>query len=145
MTVHKGCREFTSKLVEFYEKIKGQGNNFEIVLISLDDEEEPFKQGFEIMPWLALPFKDKSCENAAQLFELTSLQSIVIISPDGKTLNPNVAEIIEEHGAEAYPFTPQKLLELAEIEKAKNKSETLESILVSGDRDFVIETSGSKV
>lgn len=145
MTVHKGCREFTSKLVEFYEKIKGQGNNFEIVLISLDDEEEPFKQGFEIMPWLALPFKDKSCEKLARLFELTSLPTIVIISPDGKTLNPNVAEIIEEHGAEAYPFTPQKLLELAEIEKAKNKSETLESILVSGDRDFVIETSGSKV
>lgn len=130
MTVHKECREFTSKLVEFYEKIKGQGKNFEIVLISLDDEEEPFKQGFEIMPWLALPFKDKSCEKLVRLFELTSLPTIVIISPDGKTLNPNVAEIIEEHGAEAYPFTPQKLLELAEIEKAKNESQTLESILV---------------
>ncbi|KAE9446022.1 hypothetical protein C3L33_21977, partial [Rhododendron williamsianum] len=145
MTVHKGCLEFTPKLVQFYNKIKGLSNNFEIVLISLDDEEEPFKQGFEAMPWLALPFKDKSCEKLARYFEVATLPTLVIVSPDGKTLNPNVAELIEEHGAEAYPFTPQKLLELAEIEKAKNEAQTLESILVSGDRDFVIEDSGSKV
>lgn len=145
MTVHKGCLEFTTKLMQFYNKIKGLSNNFEIVLISLDDEEEPFKQGFETMPWLALPFKDKSCEKLARYFEVATLPTLVIVSPDGKTLNPNVAELIEEHGAEAYPFTPQKLLELAEIEKAKNEAQTLESILVSGDRDFVIENSGSKV
>lgn len=53
-----------------------------------------------------------------------------------------MAKLIEEHCIEAYPFTPEKL---AEIEKARLESQTLESILVSGERDFVIDKSGSNV
>ncbi|PSS28623.1 Nucleoredoxin like [Actinidia chinensis var. chinensis] len=144
-TAHRGCFEFTEKLVEVYKKLKEKGESFEIVLISLDGEEEYFKQGFDTMPWLALPFNDKSCEKLARYFELAAIPTLVVLSPDGKTLNPNVAELIEDHGAEAYPFTPEKLVELAEIEKAKREAQTLESILVSGDNDFVIDKSGSKI
>uniref|UniRef100_A0A5B7AHP1 protein-disulfide reductase n=1 Tax=Davidia involucrata TaxID=16924 RepID=A0A5B7AHP1_DAVIN len=142
---HKGCIELTTKLVEVYKKLKEKGEDFEIVLISLDDEEEEFKKGFETMPWLSLPCKDKSCEKLVRYFELRALPTLVVIGPDGKTLNPNVAELIEEHGIVAYPFTPEKLVELAEIEKAKLEAQTLESILVSGESDFVIEKSGSKI
>ena len=69
-TAHRGCCEFTTKLVEFYKKIKGKGENLEIVLVTRDDEEEYFKQGFDTMPWLALPFKDKSCEKLVRYFEI---------------------------------------------------------------------------
>ncbi|XP_057949039.1 probable nucleoredoxin 1 [Malania oleifera] len=141
---HGMCLEFTSKLVEVYNKLKERGENLEIVLISLDHEEEHFKEGFETMPWVALPFKDKSCDKLIRYFELRTLPTLVVIGPDGKTLNPNVAELIEDHGIEAYPFTPEKLAELAEIEKAKLEAQTLESILVSGELDFVIK-GGSKV
>ncbi|XP_052204586.1 probable nucleoredoxin 1 isoform X5 [Diospyros lotus] len=143
---HRRCTEFTTKLVEVYRKIKDKGENFEVVLVWLDDEEEEsFKQSFDAMPWLALPFKDKSCEKLARYFELRALPTLTIIGPDGKTLHPNVAELVEEHGVEAYPFSPEKVAELAEIEKARLEAQTLESILVSGDTDFVIEKSGSKV
>ncbi|KAL7171503.1 hypothetical protein ACSBR2_036208 [Camellia fascicularis] len=145
MTAHKGCLEFTTKLVDFYRKLKEKGQNFEIVLVSLDDDEESFKQGFDTMLWPALPFKDKSCDKLIRYFELRALPTLIIIGPDGKTVNPNVAEFVEEHGVEAYPFSPEKLAELAEIEKAKLEAQTLESILVSGEIDFVIEKSGSKV
>ncbi|XP_062159007.1 probable nucleoredoxin 1 [Alnus glutinosa] len=139
------CLEFTPQLVDVYKKLKERGENFEIVLIALDYEDKHFKEGFETMPWLAVPFKDKSCEKLARYFELETLPSLVVIGPDGKTLHSNVTELIEEHGIEAYPFTPEKLAELAEIEKARLESQTLESILVSGERDFVIDKSGSKV
>lgn len=131
--------------MEVYKKLKERGESFEIVLISLDDEENDFKEGFNTMPWLAVPFKDKCCEKLARYFDLESLPTIVVIGPDGKTLNPNVAELIEEHGIEAYPFTPEKLAELAEIEKARLEAQTLETILVSEESDFVIDKSGSKV
>ncbi|KAL5552876.1 hypothetical protein UlMin_040277 [Ulmus minor] len=144
-SAHGRCIEFTPKLVEIYKKLKEKGENFEIVLISLDYEEEQFKTGFETMPWLALPFQDKTCEKLVRYFELAALPTLVIIGSDGKTLKSNVAELIEEHGIEAYPFTPEKLVELAEIEKAKEAEQTLESILVLGDNDFVIEKNGSKV
>ncbi|KAJ0016926.1 hypothetical protein Pint_09664 [Pistacia integerrima] len=115
LQLNKYCAEFTPQLIKVYEKLKENRENFEIVLISLDDNEESFKE------------------------------SLVIIGPDGKTLNSNVAEAVEEHGVEAFPFTPEKFAELAEIEKAKEAAQTLESVLVSGDRDFVIGKDGSKI
>ncbi|KAI7979135.1 putative nucleoredoxin 1 [Camellia lanceoleosa] len=143
MIAYKGCLDFTTKRMDFYRKLKEKCPNFEIVSVSLDEEEESFKQGFDTM-WPTLPFKDKSCDKLIRYLELRALPILVIISPDGNTLNPNVAEFVEEHGVEANPFSPEKVAELAEIEKAKLEAQTLESILVSGENDFVIEKSGSK-
>ncbi|XP_022735436.1 probable nucleoredoxin 1 [Durio zibethinus] len=144
VSTFKPSADFTAKLAEVYKKLKEKGENFEIVVISLDDEEESFKESF-VAPWLAVPFKDKSCEKLTRYFELSTLPTIVIIGPDGKTLHSNVAEAIEEHGIQAYPFTPEKFAELAEIEKAREAAQTLESVLISGDLDFVIGKDGAKV
>ena len=138
---HKPCKEFTQALVKFHEKLKEKGENFEIVLISLDLEEEHFKEGFQVS-WLALPFKDKNCEKLARYFALESLPRLVIIGQDGKTLHSNAAELIEEYGAEAYPFTAEKIAELAEL---KLEEQTVQSLLVAGGRDFVVEKNGSRV
>ena len=143
---YKASLDFTSKLVEVYEKLKALGESFEIVLLPLDDEdEESFNEKFKGLPWLSLPFKDKSCMKLVRYFELETLPTLVIIGPDGKTLHPNVAEVIEDHGIATYPFTPEKFVELAEIEKAREEAQTLESILVSEDLDYVIGKDGAKV
>lgn len=142
---HAQCDEFTPILVVSYKKIKEKGQNFEIVLISLNDEEEEFKEALKTIPWLALPLKDEKCKKLIRYFELNNIPTLVIIGQDGKTLISNAAEIIEEHGNDAYPFTTEKLAELDEIKKAKLESQTLESILVRGEKDFVIEKNGSQV
>ncbi|GMP82782.1 hypothetical protein CsSME_00036940 [Camellia sinensis var. sinensis] len=142
---YKKCLTFTPKLIEVYEELKLKGEKFEVVMLPLDDDEESFKQAFEKMPWFSLPLKDKSCVKLARYFELSSLPSLVIIGPDGKTLRADVVETVEEHGTLAYPFTPEKFAELEEIEKAKREAQTLESILVSKDLDFVIGKDGLKV
>ena len=132
---------FTPKLVEVHKKLKAEGEeNFEVVMIPLDDDEESFKQGFYIVP-----VKDKSIEKLIRYFEVQTLPTLVIIGPDGKTLRDDVVETIEEHGAEAYPFTPEKFAQLEEKEKAKREAQTLESILVSGDLNFVLGKDGLKV
>ncbi|KAF2286669.1 hypothetical protein GH714_023423 [Hevea brasiliensis] len=113
----KSCDDFTPKLAEFYEKLKAQGENFE----------------------------DKCCEKLVQSFELSTVPTWVVIRPDGKTLPSNVAKAIEEHGIQAHPFTAEKFAELAEIEKATEAAQTLESVLVSGDRNFVIAKDGAKI
>ncbi|XP_020228433.1 probable nucleoredoxin 1 [Cajanus cajan] len=145
MNLYGSCSDFTPRLVEVYNKLKAKGENFEVVLISLEEDEESFKEGFESAPWLSLPFKDKICGKLARFFELSTLPTLVIIGPDGKTLHPNVAEAIEDHGIDAYPFTPEKFAELDGIMKAKEASQTLESILVSGDQDYVIGKDGVKI
>ncbi|EEF37007.1 nucleoredoxin, putative [Ricinus communis] len=145
LSSYTSCVDFTSTLAEVYEKLKAKGENFEIVFISLDDEEETFQQSLANMPWLAFPFNDKGCEKLVRYFELSTVPTLVVIGPDGKTLHSNVAEAIEEHGVQAYPFTPEKFAELAEMEKAREAAQTLESVLVSGDQNFVIGRDGAKI
>lgn len=141
----ESCVDFTAKLLKLYEELKAKGENFEVVLVPLERDEEPFNERFKRMPWLSLPVKDKTCEKLIRYFELETLPTLVIIGSDGKTLHPNVAEAVEEHGLLAYPFTPEKFAVLAEIEKAKAEAQTLESILVSENLDFVIGKEGAKV
>ncbi|OIT33172.1 putative nucleoredoxin 1 [Nicotiana attenuata] len=147
MTSFEECELFTRKLINMYDKLKAQGENFEVVMIPLDgeDDDESFKKEFASMPWYSLPLKDRTCEKLARYFELSTLPTLVIIGTDGKTLHSNVAEAIEEHGILAFPFTPEKFAELEQIEKAKREAQTLESILVTGDHDFVIGKDGEKI
>ncbi|KAM0952493.1 putative protein-disulfide reductase [Dioscorea sansibarensis] len=140
-----GSNEFTPLLVKAYNKLKEKGENFEVVLVALDDEESAFNHSFASMPWLAIPFKDKALEKLPRYFELETLPTLLVLGADGKTLNPNVAELVEEHGYEAYPFTPEKIQELAELAKARMESQTLESLLVSGELDYVIGKDGVKI
>ncbi|XP_059316510.1 probable nucleoredoxin 1 [Lycium ferocissimum] len=143
MSSYKGCKNFTLKLVEVYEKLKQK--NFEIVLISVDEKYENFKEGFVPMPWLALSFKDKNCERLVRYFEHKLVPQLVVISPDGKTLQQNAVKIVEEYGDEAFPFTQEKLVAMANLEKKKLEAQTLDSIPVTADRDFVISNGGLKV
>ncbi|KAG7585157.1 Thioredoxin domain [Arabidopsis thaliana x Arabidopsis arenosa] len=142
---YRKCTEFTPKLVEFYTKLKENKEDFEIVLISLEDDEESFNQEFKTKPWLSLPFNDKSASKLARHFMLATLPTLVILGPDGKTRHSNVAEAIDDYGVLAYPFTPEKFEELKEIEKAKLEAQTLESLLVSGDLNYVLGKDGAKV
>ena len=87
---------------------------------------------------------------------------------------PDVSDLIEEHGIHAYPFSseklaefdemekarcirshrgacihaypfsPEKLTEFDEMEKARLEAQTLESLLVDGEHDFVIIEDGIK-
>ncbi|XP_021742650.1 probable nucleoredoxin 1 [Chenopodium quinoa] len=145
LSSYRSCMNFTPVLVDVYKELKAKGEKFEIVLISLDDDEELFSQGLASMPWYSLPFKGKICVKLARYFNLSTLPTLVIVGPDGKTLHTNAKETIEDHGFEAYPFTSERFQELAQIEKARQEAQTLESILISGKQDFVIDTCGTKV
>ncbi|CAA0818286.1 Probable nucleoredoxin 1 [Striga hermonthica] len=114
-------------------------------MVPLDNDEQSFMQLFNQLPWLSLPMNDKCRSKLVRYFELDELPTVVAIGPDGKTVHPNVADAIEEHGLKAFPFTPEKFAELEEIERAKMEAQTLESILVSGGLDFVIGKDGVKV
>ncbi|KAL0912599.1 hypothetical protein M5K25_018581 [Dendrobium thyrsiflorum] len=141
----EACATFTRRLVKIYNDLKMKGENFEIVLVSLEEDESSFMDDFEDMPWLGIPFKDKLKEKLVRYFELEDLPTLVVIGTDGKTVNVNAVELVEDYGVEAYPFTSKKLKELEKKEEARIESQTLESLLISEERDFVIKNDGSKV
>ena len=54
-----------------YNLLKTQGKNFEIVFCSSDRDETSFKEYFNEMPWLALPFGDNRKKLLSQRFEVS--------------------------------------------------------------------------
>ena len=54
--------DYTSslQLVEFYNKVKANGSDFEIVFVSSDRDEKSFNDYYGEMPWMALPFSDRA-------------------------------------------------------------------------------------
>ncbi|CAN6312410.1 unnamed protein product [Urochloa humidicola] len=140
--------EFTAVLTKIYDKLKEVGEKFEVVAVYFNNDELMFNESFASMPWLAIPHGDKMCDKLVRYFELRALPTLVLIGPDGKTLNNNIADVIEEHGSDAregFPFNVEKLKIFAEKSKAKAASQTLESLLVKGDLNFVIGKDGAKV
>ena len=76
------------------------------------------------MPWLALPFADHTEK------KFTTLQT-------------DAVGLIQEYGIWAYPFTKEQLDELEAEEKARQEAQTLESLLVSDESNFVLKHEGA--
>ncbi|KAJ1296767.1 hypothetical protein BS78_01G327400 [Paspalum vaginatum] len=140
--------KFTAALAEIYEKLKEIGEKFEVVAVYFNSDESVFKESFEGMPWLAIPHGDQMCDKLVRYFELRAVPTLVLIGPDGKTLHSNIADVVEEHGSEAwegFPFSAEKMEVLVSKSKARAALQTLESLLVSGDLDYVVGNNGAKV
>lgn len=121
-------------------------DDFEIIFVSADEDDEMFKEYFSEMPWLAIPFSDSDArDHLDELFRVTGIPHLVMIDKDGKVLTDNGVEIIREYGVEGFPFTPEKIKELKEQEELARREQSLLSILVSCSRDFVVSANGMKV
>ncbi|XP_059075687.1 probable nucleoredoxin 1 [Cryptomeria japonica] len=139
------CRVFTPKLIQFYNDLKSRGEELEILFISSDQDTESFQEYFGSMPWLALPYGDKKANYLERYFEIEGIPTLIVLGSDGKTLQTEAVELVMDHGVEVYPFTKEKLDELKAKEEIIRAAQTMESLLVSDERDFVITNSGEKV
>lgn len=121
------CARFLPKLIAAYEKIKqslaGKENeDFEIIFVSSDCDQNSFNSYFSTMPWLAIPYGDPTIKNLAKYFDVQGIPCLVIIGPDGKTVTKQGRNLINLYQENAYPFTEAKLefLEKQMEEEAKN-------------------------
>lgn len=106
------CRGFTPKLIEVYHKIKSKHDAFEIIFISSDRDQTSFDEYFSGMPWLALPFGDTRKASLSKLFKVRGIPMLVAIGATGRTVTTEARELVMLHGADAYPFTEQRLKEI---------------------------------
>lgn len=119
-------RDITSKLQKAYEQL-AQKKNFEIVFVYIhdafmsfqDSSENSFWETFKTMPWLALPFKDPVCKKLQRVFKYPldadgpgPNPSLVIIGAQGKFVEQYGADILDEFGVSAYPFTRKRVAKL---------------------------------
>lgn len=106
------CRAFLPKLIEAYNKIKEEKGEVEVIFISSDKDQAAFDEFFATMPWLALPFGDSRKASLSRLFKVQGIPKLVALGPTGKTITTEARDLIIVHGAEAYPFTDERLKEI---------------------------------
>jgi nucleoredoxin len=109
------CRAFLPTLVKEYNKIKEKNSDFEIIFISSDRDQSSFDDFFSEMPWLALPLEDKRKASLKKTFKIQGIPSLMAIGPTGQTVSKDAKRLLMIHGAEAFPFTEERLEELQKM------------------------------
>eukprot|EP00727_Mastigamoeba_balamuthi_P007896 m51a1_g3727 putative rab11 -family small gtpase (443) ;mRNA; r:19740-22768 len=83
---------FLPKLGDFYKTHHGT-KHFEVVYISQDRDSASFQQHYASMPWLAIPFEDKSRHSdLLAKYGVTDIPSVIVIDPDGQLIADNARQ-----------------------------------------------------
>ena len=107
------CRGFTPKLAAAYTALKEQHPDFEIVFVSSDRSEQDFGHYLDDMPWVALPFADRtSAKVLGEHFEVEGIPTLVIIDTDLSIITTNGVSAISQ--GLAFPFRPLPLNDLTQ-------------------------------
>ena len=121
------CRAFTPQLAATYKKMKESGNeDFEIVFVSSDRDEDAFNSYHAEQPWLALPYNERGLkEDLSKALGVSGIPSLAIIGPDGKVINADGRSALgkDKDGAN-FPWNPPAYTDLEDCSHI-NDSPTL--------------------
>ncbi len=90
------CRNFTPKLVDFYNK-NGGGDKFEIILVSQDRSEVKMKEYMskEKMPWYAIDYKQKKYSGMKK-FSGRGIPNLMLIDRQGKQIARGQSSVLKK-------------------------------------------------
>jgi nucleoredoxin len=109
------CRQFTPKLVDFYNKRKELGHDdFEIIFASSDKDKNQFDEYFAEMPWLALPFQDPRKEALSTRFGVEGIPFFVILDPERNVVTTSARNaIMADPLGKQFPYYPDPVENLS--------------------------------
>eukprot|EP00522_Entomoneis_paludosa_P006988 CAMPEP_0172444100 /NCGR_PEP_ID=MMETSP1065-20121228/4210_1 /TAXON_ID=265537 /ORGANISM="Amphiprora paludosa, Strain CCMP125" /LENGTH=454 /DNA_ID=CAMNT_0013194519 /DNA_START=480 /DNA_END=1844 /DNA_ORIENTATION=+ len=115
------CRGFATKLSKAYEALKQRRNDFEILYLSSDLDEDAFLDFSSSMPFGAIPYEYRDAKmNIASKYSIAQLPTVVMLGPvsplDGyerPIINIDVRSIFEESDSSSrylqeFPYPPQR-------------------------------------
>eukprot|EP00808_Paulinella_micropora_P029053 g75979.t1 len=99
------CHHFTPELIAFYNKVRAVNKEkFEVVFISLDREEEAWKNYYASMPWHAMSFDDDDGKKRlCEKYAVNSIPTLILVDGQGK-LKDLSGNLYVHLGAEASEF-----------------------------------------
>jgi nucleoredoxin len=102
------CRGFTPALANFYNHMKQtRGDVFEVVFVSSDQDESQWSQYFSEMPWLALPFADRSRKQAiSNQYGVTGIPTLVLLDArSGGCISQNARmNVVQDPSGSGFPW-----------------------------------------
>lgn len=111
---------------------------------------EVFDSIFSRVPWTAIPFSDlASRKRIARRFGISEIGFVystsVLLDAKGMVLKCIDCWVFGEYGTLGYPFTDERIKFLDSEDDAAINQPSLESLLGSPERDYLITNNGDKV
>eukprot|EP00746_Dinoflagellata_sp_MGD_P122117 gnl/MRDRNA2_/MRDRNA2_57089_c0_seq1.p1 gnl/MRDRNA2_/MRDRNA2_57089_c0~~gnl/MRDRNA2_/MRDRNA2_57089_c0_seq1.p1 ORF type:complete len:367 (+),score=64.91 gnl/MRDRNA2_/MRDRNA2_57089_c0_seq1:77-1177(+) len=103
------CKHFMPQMRKAYKE-NLQGKGVEIVLVSLDHNQQEFDWYYEQMPWLALPYADREKELAlVKEFSVSAIPRVIFYNPEGNVTTEDGKAICDlDPFGDKYPDGPWK-------------------------------------
>jgi len=108
------CRKFTPVLSEAYTKLKAERDDFELVFVSSDRDQEGFDEYFGEMTFCALPFEEREAKSGiSKKFGIQGIPSLLILGPvpsgggERPLINKSIRSFIEDGDFSEFPFHPK--------------------------------------
>jgi nucleoredoxin len=107
-------------LCDKYKEILEQGNKFQIIFVSADQDEGAAKDYYADMPWSMLDFDDQETKDAFdEVFNVEGIPTLVLLEENGKLITTDGSEAIL-----TCPFENiSKFAELKRVEEEKKAAE----------------------
>lgn len=108
------CRGFTPTLIDSYNKSL-ESKGFRCILVSSDRGEEAFNEYFAKMPWLALPYSDRTRqEELSRQFQVQSIPTLALVDSEGQTITTGARNsVVEDPEGNSFPWRPPLVRDLA--------------------------------
>ncbi|KAK6912390.1 Thioredoxin-like fold [Dillenia turbinata] len=139
------CRTFTPLLAQVYDTLKRNGKCLEILFVSFDKDENGFEEHFKCMPWLAIPFDMNLHRRLRDFYQIDRIPSLVPLGLDGRSIDEDAVGLIEDYGADSFPFTKKRKEELIALDNSKRQGRKLEELLAYDERNYVISRDNKKI
>ncbi|KAL8149690.1 hypothetical protein AgCh_006635 [Apium graveolens] len=162
-------KTWTTFLIDIYNDLLPK-SDFEVIFVAVDDvcsesflasgrdPQKNFDSLFARMPWTAIPFSDLGSRKriAKKLGVLGGeffcgvrgklrVSCSVSLDSKGMVLKRNACYLFGGYGTPGYPFTDERIKFLNFEDDAIAKNPSLESLLGSRERDYVISNKGDRV
>ena len=104
------CRNFTPKLADLYKKWNENEKNVEVIFCSADHDEKSFKEYFDLMPWLSIPFNSDLRESAPEDYAVSGIPTLIVFNPKtGKIIEGSGKSSVDSKKEEALGYWISKL------------------------------------
>uniref|UniRef100_A0A0N5BA04 protein-disulfide reductase n=1 Tax=Strongyloides papillosus TaxID=174720 RepID=A0A0N5BA04_STREA len=96
------CRQFTPKLKRFYDKIKQEGKNFEVIFISVDREKDDALEYYEekMSKWLMMDYNLEDTQALKEICGVQTIPAFKIVKSDGTIAVDDARNPIVQEGAD---------------------------------------------
>ncbi|KAF0743032.1 hypothetical protein Ae201684P_000820 [Aphanomyces euteiches] len=128
------CAPFTEKLEEYYETLRSKGVDFEIVLMSADQDQGSFDDHYGHMPWLALAYSERDKYDAAyKSLSVNGVPTAVLLDPQGQVVTTEGRFRIQaDPEGLFFPYAKRSLPEIIGNEFIRRDGSTCDASVFQG-------------